>query len=73
MTKQKWVVGAIDTGTKEGFVVTFPDRKEETLKLIAETWIDKRLIIYSDEWKAYREALADFEHKTVRHKKMHKP
>ena len=54
-------------------MVTIPDRKEETLKLVAETWIDKRSIVYSDEWKAYRGALVEFDHRMVCHKKFINP
>ena len=49
-----WVVGGIDTTTKEAFMNIILKINHETLKTVLGTWIKKDSIIYTDEWKAYK-------------------
>ena len=44
-----WVVGGIDTTTKEAFMNIVLKRNHETLKTLLKTWIKKDSIIYADE------------------------
>lgn len=52
--KKQWVLGGIDTQTKEGFLVTINDRKDATLLEIITNYIYPGTIIVSDLFKAYK-------------------
>ncbi|CAG8712934.1 33433_t:CDS:2, partial [Gigaspora margarita] len=50
----QWVFGGVKRDSDKMFMVTVPDRKQETLIKILEKYVKKGTTIYSDFWAAYQ-------------------
>ncbi|KAG7153284.1 Electron transfer flavoprotein regulatory factor 1-like [Homarus americanus] len=55
----QWVLGGLERNSKKIFLVTIPDRTEETLLEVIRQWIIKGTKIVSNCWSSYRKLTLD--------------
>lgn len=64
----QWVVGDIQRGTTNFFLVAVEDRTSETLTRIIKEYVKPGSTIYTDFWKAYDKLFEEhYDHLTVNH------
>ncbi|KYM95728.1 hypothetical protein ALC62_13634 [Cyphomyrmex costatus] len=65
----QWVFGGIERNTKNIFILPVPNRSSNTLSSIIQNYVLPGSIIYTDQWRAYRdlENNNNYTHCTVNH------
>ena len=63
--QQQWIIGGIDTESKEALMTMVEKRNTETIENVLETWVRKYSIINTDEWKEYTPAIKNLGFKII--------
>lgn len=66
--KGNWVLGGIQRGSRDAFLIPVPDRSRKTLIRLIRRWVRPGTTIITDCWKSYQRLSAyNFNHVTVNH------